>query len=226
MAFRKKAKYLLEYDADIYVIQESENTSKLDVTDLISYPNRIWVGANNNKGLLVVAKENIKIETYNDYNPSFRFILPVRIVSDKYKFNLVAVWAQRDKENNRNRYIGQVWLALQEYKSMRQEDIIIVGDFNSNTLWDKDYSTAVSHSQMVAFLENKCITSLYHWLRQEKQGEETTNTLAFRKDVTNGYHIDYCFLSQSMINKNTNIDILGFEDWIAKSDHVPLIIDL
>ena len=30
MAFRKKAKYLQEYDADILVIQESENLDKLE----------------------------------------------------------------------------------------------------------------------------------------------------------------------------------------------------
>jgi hypothetical protein len=38
MAFRKKATHLLEYEADIYVIQESEETSKLDIAELKSYP--------------------------------------------------------------------------------------------------------------------------------------------------------------------------------------------
>ena len=56
MAFRKKAKYLQEYDADILVIQESENLGKLDIPELKDYTQRIWMGKGPNKGLLVLAK--------------------------------------------------------------------------------------------------------------------------------------------------------------------------
>ncbi|MFC5651402.1 hypothetical protein ACFPYJ_20260 [Paenibacillus solisilvae] len=115
MAFRNKAKYLLEFDADIYVIQESEDTAKLNIAELTSYPNRIWIGKNKNKGLLVLAKENIKIETYKEHNLNYKYILPLK-VSGKCNFNMLAVWAQDDKENRRNQYIGQIWHALQEYK--------------------------------------------------------------------------------------------------------------
>ncbi|MHA0855689.1 endonuclease/exonuclease/phosphatase family protein [Paenibacillus sp. CMAA1364] len=223
-AFRNKAKYLLEFDADMYVIQESEDTSKLNIEELKSYPNRIWIGNNNNKGLLVVAKENINIEIQKEYNPLFRYILPVK-VSGQYAFNLFAVWAQNDINDRNNRYIGQVWLAIQEYKHLLQKDTILIGDFNSNTIWDKGHLKTGNHSKVVEFLENNYITSLYHRLTQEKQGEERTNTLAFRKDMMNQFHIDYCFLSQSFINENTKINILGFVDWIAKSDHVPMVID-
>jgi exodeoxyribonuclease-3 len=226
MAFRKKATHLLEYEADIYVIQESEETSKLDIAELKSYPNRIWVGNNNNKGLLIMAKEHIQIEKYKEYNDNYKYILPLR-VSGKLNFNMFAVWTQNDKENRKNRYIGQLWLALQEYKHLLEQDTVIIGDLNSNAIWDHGNPKVANHSQTVAFLAQNNIASLYHLQNNEKHGEESIKTLAFRKDITNGYHIDYCFLSNSIISsKNTKADILPFEDWITKSDHVPLIIDL
>lgn len=50
MAFRKKAKYLQEYDADILVIQESENLGQLDIPELKDYTQRIWMGKGPHKG--------------------------------------------------------------------------------------------------------------------------------------------------------------------------------
>lgn len=38
MAFRNKARALMKYDADMYVIQESEELSKLNIVELEAYP--------------------------------------------------------------------------------------------------------------------------------------------------------------------------------------------
>ena len=43
MAFRKKAKFLTEFDADIIIIQESECKEKLNIEDLNAYlPRQRW----------------------------------------------------------------------------------------------------------------------------------------------------------------------------------------
>jgi endonuclease/exonuclease/phosphatase family metal-dependent hydrolase len=37
--------------------------------------------------------------------------------------------------------------------------------------------------------------------------------------------MDYCFLSNELINDKTKVEIGHYEDWIKWSDHMPLIID-
>lgn len=225
MTFRKKAQYLLGYDADIYVIQECEEKSKLNIVDLEEYPNRVWIGDNRHKGVCILAKSGINIENYAEYSGNYRYMIPVKISGD-YNLTLFAVWAQNDKENPRNRYIGQVWQALQEYQHLLGKDTIIIGDWNSNAIWDKDYRKSTSHSEVVSFLEQCDIVSLYHLETNEKQGEESKSTFAYHKDIQKGYHIDYCFLSKELIKESTRIEVPGFADWIVKSDHVPLLVDL
>jgi exodeoxyribonuclease III len=38
------------------------------------------------------------------------------------------------------------------------------------------------------------------------------------------YHIDYCFISPDF--KISNVEVGLYEDWIKKSDHMPIIMTL
>jgi exonuclease III len=225
MAFRNKANLLKIYNADILVIQESENLDKLDLKELKEYPNRIWVGSNKHKGLLVVSKGNHPFERHSCYTEEYRYILPLMFHGED-DFNLFAVWAQDDKINLGNRYIGQVWLALKKYKDLLKASNVILGDFNSNVIWDKAYRRTTSHTDVVKLLGDANIHSLYHYQYQEEQGYETEKTLFFRKKMNCGYHIDYCFVSEVFLNSHANLNIPSYNDWIGYSDHRPLIIDL
>ena len=51
-------------------------------------------------------------------------------------FTLFAIWAMSNKENYEARYIGQVWLAINYYADLLMGSTILVGDFNSNKIWD------------------------------------------------------------------------------------------
>jgi endonuclease/exonuclease/phosphatase family metal-dependent hydrolase len=101
---------------------------------------------------------------------------------------------------------------------------MIIGDFNSNTIWDKS-GRWWNHSDVVAELSRMNIFSLYHYLRQEEQGSESSKTFYLHRNETRSYHIDYAFVSSVFLDRLT-MEIGRKEDWLDISDHMPLIIDL
>lgn len=224
MAFRKKAKYLQEYDADILVIQESENLGKLDIPELKDYTQRIWMGKGPNKGLLVLAKAGYKLRVCDYYTELYKYVVPIEVTGND-AFTLMTVWALDNPIKRSERYIGQVWLALQEYTSHLQGPVIMIGDFNSNKIWDKKHR-GCSHSDVVALLKQLGISSLYHWLTGEEQGCELTPTYVFWRDLSKGFHIDYCFVSESLLNGQAKLEVLPMKEWITRSDHAPLVMDV
>ena len=60
--FREKYKFIMQEDADIYIIQECENPTLYNkIFDNISYDYK-WFGNNKNKGLAIFTKPNIAIK--------------------------------------------------------------------------------------------------------------------------------------------------------------------
>lgn len=110
MAFRNKLDFITRLNSDIVVVLECEKfgsqTSK-----------RLWFGENQNKGIGIFSYSDFEIELNPNYNPSFKFIIPI-IVKRPINFNLLAVWAMNDTVDVRRRYVGQVWLAINYYKKL------------------------------------------------------------------------------------------------------------
>lgn len=79
-----------------------------------------------------------------------------------------------DKEKPQNRYIAQVWNILNEYKELLNNDIIILGDFNWNIIWDeKERYPLVGDFREVNDMLNKYdIESVYHHYFKEDFGKE------------------------------------------------------
>ena len=97
MAFRKKWKSIMTYKPDILVLQECEQESKYKPSELIPNHNQfIWIGENPNKGVGILAFNNYHIELSENYNPAFKYIIPIKVTGD-YEFQLFAVWAMPDK---------------------------------------------------------------------------------------------------------------------------------
>lgn len=224
MAFRKKAEFILKYQPDIVIIPECENPDKLEFKPGTVLPTDIfWHGKNPNKGLGVFSYRNYKFQLHDSYNPDFRTILPLVVTGGKVDFILIAVWAN-NPEDRSYQYIGQVWKAINYYKPLlKKKKIIIAGDFNSNTIWDK-LPRRVNHSTVVEFLERKKIYSAYHNFFDQTQGNEEHNTLFMYRHKNKPYHIDYCFASADLISKLSNVEVGNHLDWCKHSDHTPLII--
>lgn len=224
MAFRKKADHILKYQPDILIIPECEHPDKLKFKEGIDLPTDIfWYGTNLNKGLGVFSYSSYKFKLYDSYNPDFRTILPLIVTNGKIDFVLLAVWANNPQDRS-YQYIGQVWKAINFYEDLLKcKKIIIAGDFNSNTIWDK-LPRKVNHSKVVEFLERKNIHSAYHNFFDQLQGQEEHKTLFMYRHENKPYHIDYCFVSGSLLDKMVDVKIGTHKKWSPLSDHTPLIV--
>jgi endonuclease/exonuclease/phosphatase family metal-dependent hydrolase len=117
-----------------------------------------------------------------------------------------------------------LWKYLQINKDKLNESILI-GDFNSNTVWDQ-WDRWWNHSDVVNELKEIGIESFYHKFTNELHGKESKPTLHFQKKLTRPYHIDYIFGSQKFTDKIINFEIGEFDNWIGISDHMPVICEI
>ncbi|MDG2432810.1 endonuclease/exonuclease/phosphatase family protein [Flavobacterium sp.] len=222
-AFRNKFKFLESLNADILVIQECENPAESKDANYKSWAsNYLWIGDSKNKGLGVFAKKDILLEKldwsdqYQDHK--VKYFLPCQING---QFNLCAVWTHKNNSPTFG-YIGQFWKYLQLHKQ-KLTDIIILGDFNSNSRWDS-WDRWWNHSNVVDELSEIGIESTYHSFYDEKQGQEKQPTFYLHRNLDKSYHIDYCFASNHIISKMQNITVGEFKDWKQLSDHNPIIV--
>jgi len=159
-----------------------------------------------------------------NFNKEYEFIIPLRLTVKNRSIKLFAIWAMPHKSNKKLGYVGQIWRAMNYYLNLLDDDSIIVGDFNSNTFWDK-LKRVGTHSELVALLATKNIKSIYHHQQSIEHGNEKQPTFYLLKKEEKPYHLDYCFTSDSLISANTRITIGNYIDWIKLSDHMPLIIE-
>ena len=210
--FREKFKEIKQINADIYVIQECENPKATNNSDYKSFAeNYIWTGQNKSKGLGVFAKKSISIRNNNWNTYCLKNFLSVKIND---AFDLIAVWACKP-------YIEEYYIYqninLEKYK----QSTIVIGDFNSNKIWDKNYGER-NHSKVVEELSNIGLNSAYHSIYKENQGEETFKTFYLYRHQDKGFHIDHCFICKSNIK---SYSIEATEPWLQFSDHIPVILE-
>jgi exonuclease III len=183
----------------------------------------IWKGSNQHKGLGVFSYSNYTFKLLDNYNPELKTIIPLAVTGGGFDFTLLAIWAYNPLDKDYI-YAGQVWKAIKHYDSiLKNERTILMGDFNSNTIWDK-LKRKVNHSTLVKLLEEKNIYSTYHKHHGQTQGKEEHSTLFMYRHQNKPYHIDYCFASIDLIEKLKNVEIGSYEEWTKYSDHKPVIV--
>ncbi|SHF17249.1 endonuclease/exonuclease/phosphatase family protein [Flavisolibacter ginsengisoli] len=224
MAFRKKADFILTYNPDILIVPECENPDKLLFSINTPKPTDVlWFGKNNSKGLAIFSYSNFRLTLLENHNQDLQMIIPVAVTDGQFDFNLFAIWANNPTDRD-GQYIEQVWKAVQYYSALLKDTkTILVGDFNSNTIWDKKHREG-NHSNLVKLLEGRGIFSTYHIYHKQTQGTEVHPTLYMYRHRDKPYHIDYCFASKDLLNKVSSVEVGDFDKWIIHSDHVPVII--
>jgi endonuclease/exonuclease/phosphatase family metal-dependent hydrolase len=145
--------------------------------------------------------------------------------------NLIAVWAQ-DNVDPKKRYIGNVWCALNYYKDLFKEPVIIAGDFNWNVIWDRKKSSLHGTlNDVINFLKEYGIYSTYHSIPDAifgtnvVFGNEKDPTLFLLKNKDKPYHIDYIFTSKDIIENIESCYVGKYKDWITLSDHMPVFAE-
>ena len=223
MAFRKKADVILKYHPDILVIPECEHPDKLKFNSDTPKPkDLLWFGSNEHKGLGIFSYCNFTFKVLRIHKPAFRMIIPIKVTGKDFQFTLYAVWAYNPADPD-GHYVTQVWKAINHYnRSLRKRNTVLVGDFNSNTIWDKPRRQG-NHSAVVSLLEKKGIHSVYHRHFNQVQGKEEHPTLYMYRHKDKCYHIDYCFASEDMLDKLQSVEIGEYDFWKQYSDHVPVM---
>lgn len=225
MAFRKKAELILGHNPDLVIVPECEHPDRLKFKPGILQPtNVIWFGENRNKGLGIFSYSGFKLKVHKEYNPAFKLVIPISVTNQKIKLTLYAIWANNPADGE-GRYITQIWKAVNYYeKLLRKGKSVLVGDFNSNTIWDKPRREG-NHSTVVEFLQKKGIHSTYHHHHKQAQGKEPHPTFYLYRQLDKPYHLDYCFASDQLIERLESVEVGEFEEWRAHSDHVPVIVN-
>jgi exonuclease III len=221
MRFRDKIEEIFPYMADILVVPECEAPEKWKNNNNIQALHQfLWFGDNPNKGIgIMTLNDTYQIKLHPAYNEEFRYIIPL-IVTGKEEFILFAVWSQNTKKQYYS-YIGQIYLALEYYQFLLKQPCIIIGDWNSNKIFD--YIKRVgTHSEVVDLLKREGIHSAYHTYFNEEHGQETIPTHFFRKDRSSTFHIDFLFASETILSRLSHFEIGTYEQWITFSDHAPL----
>jgi exodeoxyribonuclease-3 len=226
MAFRKKADLILKYKPDILIVPECEHPDKLHFKTNIQKPkDTLWFGTNQNKGLAIFSFSKFRFKLLDTYNPKLRMIIPIAVTGGQFPFTLFAIWANNATDPD-GQYVEQVWKAIHYYDlHLTDKQTILVGDFNSNTIWDRKYREG-NHSNVVKFLANKGIFSSYHLHHNQTQGAEAHPTLYMYRHKDKPYHIDYCFISADLADKLKSVEIGTHDAWKLYSDHVPVIVTL
>jgi exonuclease III len=239
-ALRKKLNKLGTLDADVYIIQECEDPAKSTLSCREWAGDYLWVGSSKNKGIGVFPKKgNIvsplnwhgsfspdginKIHSASQWSTSdLKLFLPF-ILNNQY--TLLGVWT-KSNDTETFGYIGQLWKYIQiHHKELSNKNTLIIGDFNSNAIWDKP-DRWWSHSGVVKELELLNFKSVYHTQYSELHGYESKPSFYLQKNLAKPYHIDYAFVSTDLLRLST-LKIGEFHNWIEFSDHMPieLVID-
>ena len=129
-----------------------------------------------------------------------------------------------ESKDIRKRYIGQIWMALNYYKKLLNQPLIIIGDFNWNMIWDAkpSYPLYGNLADIIKILGSSGIQSTYHSFFRENFGDETRPTLFMYHKINRPYHVDYCFVSKNF--ELENVEIGNYAEWANYSDHMPLIV--
>jgi exonuclease III len=221
-ALRKKLTALRSYEADVYVIQECENPKESTDSDYRAWAsNYLWVGGNKNKGLGVFAKPEIALSPLDLDAGTLESFIPCTLNG---LIVLLAVWT-RQANSPTFGYIGQLWKYLQRHKAaLSGEDVVVIGDFNSNVCWDA-WDRWWNHSDVVREFEELGIHSLYHAVKNEAQGSESDPTFYMHRKREKPYHIDYVFLSKKYL-PSASLVVGNPSVWLEHSDHMPLFVEM
>jgi exonuclease III len=221
MALHKKHEKLVQFDADILVIQECSRTFIRQMNRSEGWTS-VWYGKNPNKGLGVLVKAPWTIRSAYAMRPRWAAKL---VIDGPVPVELFPVWACKGNRAAQE-YIGQVHRLLDVIeRTSFSAFTVVLGDFNSNSRWDHQHRTN-SHSDAVERFRKLGLKSAYHEFFTRTHGKERHPTYWHTKNSNKPYHIDYIFLSGPLLSKLKRVRVGHSSEWLSLSDHAPMFVEL
>ncbi|ELZ88818.1 hypothetical protein C453_01105 [Haloferax elongans ATCC BAA-1513] len=219
-AFRKKQQQLLKLEPDLAVVPECENPAKKG--NWAEFTDWRWTGDDPHKGLGVFTRNGITISSTTEITEADHVLHIETSVVD-----VLAVWAMNDKDNPRQRYIGQVHTVLENHPELVGADTVVAGDFNWNVIWDESPKSQLcgDFGDVRGMLNQNGLYSAYHAVCGDEFGEETEATFYMHKKEERPYHIDYAFVPQGLMESDVEVTVGEYREWIDASDHMPLVVE-
>lgn len=103
------------------------------------------------------------------------------------------------------------------------ENLVMCGDFNSSTAFDKKHPKNKNHTRLNEKLETNGLFSVYHSLTGEIQGEEKSMTFYQSRHLNYPFHLDFVYAGENIVKE---FSILDHYRWITLSDHLPLVFKI
>jgi len=214
--YSRKSSLLDSLAPDVAVIQECGRPDDESETCL-------WFGDNPRQGIAVRSSNGYRLRALPTLANVPKFTFPVEVVGPR-TFLLLVVWA---KGKQPFRYVMGVVKAVEAYRNLIESlPTVLIGDLNSNAIWDKLHPKHLNHSALVSMLADLGIVSSYHTFFGEVQGAESRPTCYLLWKEGRPYHIDYCFIPSDWTPRLAQVQVGSYEEWRKHSDHRPLVVDL
>jgi len=244
----KKPEAIKEYDADILVIPECR---EMDM-DGSGYDKKHsdWYGDhkeatdtldNINKekdlGIGIFWKNRITVTRLPEWDKTlkeesdFRYLVPYNVAGSFKPFTLIAVWTKNKTDvSDSLDYVQKAHAAIDHYKNINllNGQVILIGDFNSNAIWDDRYRKEWNHTALVKKLNGIGINECFSPLEKDKY-----HTFIYYRNKECQVIDDYCFASAGLA-KSAKLSVPGPDEWTTEnkikrwrdlSDHCPIIVD-
>ena len=139
--------------------------------------------------------------------------------------DVLAVWAFNHRGEEPGPRRGRTHRALGHYAEfLERQRAVVIGDFNDNVRWDTPANP--SFERTVELLDRAGYASVYHERSGEVLGAETGATLLWYRHLEKRYMVDYAFVPRPWLAGVQRFELGDPEQWLAWSDHVPLVLDL
>lgn len=176
----------------------------------------LWRGTRAPQGVAVAStRTELHLEPLDV--PALHPTVVPAVVHARQPFVFVGVWTHP-------RYDKVAWEAMSAcVDAAAGRPVVAAGDFNISPSVPGQQHSAVQFLKRMR--DELHLVSAYHHLSGETPGTETRATHYFHKKESNPFHIDYCFVPKSWLDRLDGVEIGNFEDW-PKSDHRPLTVDI
>lgn len=195
-------------------------------TPALGEPPLEWVAAGNpNKAIAVVSR--MPLQALPARAGEGRFTVAAQTDHD---LSILGLWSCPEHGGGRA-YEDEVLATLNAWgDELAAGDMIVAGDFNVGHAAGRTVDNAwVSRAH--ALWTELGLVSAYHVFYSEEIGSSSRATHFHTYNVNRPWHIDWVLLHRSRLPQLRSVSVGTYEEWTApdsraRSDHVPVIVDL